>query len=77
MKYRAKIESVQKNPEKLLKAFSPELKNPKVDRSDFIIKKTKNSVVFEIDAMDGVALRATSDSIIKLLIVYEKTGNIK
>jgi len=63
------------DPEKLYSCFKPELVDKK--RSDFEIKKKKNYLLFEIEAEDSVALRATMHGITKLLIVYEKVNKVK
>ncbi|MBD3248932.1 hypothetical protein GF336_02700 [Candidatus Woesearchaeota archaeon] len=62
-------------PEKLIDCFKPEIK--KGDRSKFDIKENERSVVFEVSAKDSTALRATLNSISKLLIVYEKINEVK
>ncbi len=77
MEFHAKIEAVDEHPEMLLAAFSPELKNPKADRSGYGVSRQGNRVVLDFSANDAVAMRAAADSIIKLLIVYEKTGKVK
>ncbi len=46
-------------------------------RSSLKIKKQKNDVVFDIKADDATALRATLNTVLKLLIVYEKSRKIK
>ena len=76
MTYSAKIR-VNQNPEIIYKSFISESKSLKTDRSNYIIKKYKNYVEFEIEAKDSVALRATFNSIIKLLTVYEKINKLK
>lgn len=45
-------------------------------RSSLKIKKKENKVIFDVEAQDAAALRATLNTVMKLLIVYEKTGNI-
>ncbi len=46
-------------------------------RSSLKIKKQKKNVVFDIKADDATALRATLNTVLKLLIVYEKSGKIR
>jgi len=76
MKFHAQIKVEDKKPARLAKAFSAELGNPRKDRSTLRIQQKKGQVLFSIDAVDAVALRAAADSLIKLLIVYEKMGEI-
>ena len=52
-------------------------KNTKTDRSSIKIIKHKNELSIEISAKDLTALRATQNSILKLLVVYEKIRGIK
>ena len=76
MIYSAKIR-VYKNPAIIYKCFISESKTLKTDRSNYNIKKYKDYVEFDIKAKDSVALRATLNSITKLLSVYEKIGGLK
>jgi tRNA threonylcarbamoyladenosine modification (KEOPS) complex Pcc1 subunit len=73
MNYKAEIK-VYGDPEKISKCFEPET-NEK-NRANFSLKKEKDHVLFEINAKDSVALRATLNSITKLLTTYEKVENI-
>ena len=59
-----------KDPEKLFRIFKPEIS--KKDRSGFGLHIEKDCLRFVVDAEDSVALRATLNSITKLLTVYEK-----
>ena len=47
------------------------------ERSNFSIKKSKGKVIFEINANDAVAFRATTNMITQLLTVYEKMRKLK
>ncbi len=76
MKYSASI-IVKGNPGNIYKCFFPEAKHLKSNRSDYKIEKNKEGVLFKISADDSVALRATLNSITKLLTVYEKLEKIK
>ena len=76
MIYSAKIR-VYKNPAIIYKCFISESKSLKTDRSNYTIKKYKDYVEFDIKAKDSVALRATLNSITKLLTVYEKIEKLK
>jgi len=69
MKLSAAIK-VYGDPKEISACFEPELADKK--RSNFKIIKKENYVLFDIDAEDSVALRATFNSITKLLTVYEK-----
>ena len=70
MSYEAVI-LVHKDPGLIAKCFEPEQKKIK-DRSQYTIKKHKNSVEFSIKAKDAVALKTMMNSIIKMLEVIEK-----
>jgi tRNA threonylcarbamoyladenosine modification (KEOPS) complex Pcc1 subunit len=63
------------SPEEIYGCFQPEQKEQ--DRSRFRIKKEKDGVLFLIESNDSIALRATLNSITKLLTVYEKLENGK
>ena len=69
MKYEA-IVRVKGDSEVMYKAFLVE--KGKFARSSFDIKKKDDVVEFVIEAEDPTALRATLNSITKLLSVYEK-----
>ncbi len=77
MKFKATIEILDCDSDKFLAAFAAELKNPKNDRSQYTLTKQKKGVIFKIEAQDPTALRATNDSIIKMVIVFEKMKTIK
>ncbi len=59
----------------LYKCYKPEIK--KGDRSSFTIRKTKEGVEFNIEAKDDTALKAVTNSIFKLFIVYNKLRKVK
>lgn len=69
MNYVAQIR-VYGDADKIARAFEPEIN--KKDRSEFKIEKQKDYVLFDISAKDSVALRATLNSITKLLTAFEK-----
>ena len=75
MIYNAEIE-VKEDPEVLERVFSAE-KFKKEERSRFTIKKEKSKLIFFVEANDSVALRATLNSITKLLKIYEDLKSIK
>ncbi|MBW3003378.1 hypothetical protein KY328_00850 [Candidatus Woesearchaeota archaeon] len=69
MKYEAVIKVIG-DPEIISKAFMVE--KGKFARSGFDIEKQSDSVRFVVVAEDPTALRATLNSITKLLTVFEK-----
>ncbi len=75
MKLCAKI-IVDKDIAKIEKLFLPELKDAKKSRSSYTLVKDEGELVFDIVADDSVALRATLNSITKLLTVYENMKSV-
>lgn len=73
MKYSVALK-VQGDVEKIAKCFEPEM--AKKDRAEFKLRKEKDYVLFEIEAKDSAALRATFNSVTKLLTVYEKIEQV-
>lgn len=73
MKYSALLK-VYGDSGKIAECFEPELN--KKNRAGIKLTKKENFVLFEIDAKDSVALRATLNSITKLLTVYEKIEKV-
>lgn len=69
MKYSSTIEL--EADEKLIKCFEPEDKVK--NRSSYTIVKDGNKIKFNVEAEDSIALRATLNTITKLLTVWEKT----
>ena len=55
--------------DRIFKCFKPEIQDNK--RANFKLSKVKDCVIFDIESEDSVALRATLNSITKLLTVYE------
>jgi len=74
MKLKAEIKAFG-DPEVIYDCFKSEQKEQ--DRSRFQIKKEKDGVLFLVEANDSIALRATLNSITKLLTVYEKVRSVK
>ncbi|MBW2992208.1 hypothetical protein KY345_03250 [Candidatus Woesearchaeota archaeon] len=70
MRILANLTVYDNDPEKIFRVFQPEIS--KKDRAGFEIIKEKNHIKFLVEAKDSVALRATLNSITKLLTVYEK-----
>ena len=56
----------------LFKAFHAEKQREKQDRSSYSLTQKQKLCVFTITAKDPVALRASTNSIIKLAIVHDK-----
>ena len=72
MDYKAKITvATGKLTDKVYRCFVPET-DVKTERSSFTLKKQKECIVFDVSAKDAVALKATLNSISKLLTVFEK-----
>ncbi len=71
--YHSTIEVRAGDSASLLKAVEAELKSgAKRDRSSFTVRKDGEKVIFDIEASDATALRATLNSLTQLLSVYEK-----
>jgi tRNA threonylcarbamoyladenosine modification (KEOPS) complex Pcc1 subunit len=60
---------------KIYESFQTEINER--DRSKLNIKKEKDHVLFEVNAEDPVALRATLNMITKLLTIYEKIDRLE
>lgn len=67
---------VKGDAKELYKCFIPE-RRLKEDRATLKITKLRGKLQFKIEAKDSVALRATINSVTKLLSVYEKMKAIK
>ncbi len=57
--------------------IKPDLQKAERARSAIKISKKEGRTIVEIDAEDAVALRASVDSIVQLLRIYEKMGGVK
>lgn len=75
MNYKATLEAFG-DCKKIMAAFEAEEKRNE-DRSSLNIREEKEKIIFDIQAKDSVALRATLNNITKLLTVFEKMENIK
>ena len=64
------------NKKELSKLFSTELDNIKSERSSFEINSKKDKFTITIKAKDSTSFRAISNSISKLLTIYEKTDEV-
>ena len=60
----------------LEKLFVPELKALNMARSTCKMKKNNDSLVFDVEANDSVALRATLTSITKVVTVFENAKEV-
>ena len=74
MKYKIEI-SAEGDSEILYNCFLSEASDK--DRASIKITREKNSVRFKIEAKDATALKASANSIIKLLEVHEKLKDVK
>ena len=74
MRYKSSI-IVYDGAKDLIKALklNDDAKN---DRSSIAVRKEGDNLVIEIVAKDAVALRAAVNSMTKLLVVFDKAGNI-
>ena len=57
--------------------LGPDLQKADRARSTIRLSKKDNKVLVEIESEDAVALRASVDSIVQLLKVYEKIGGVR
>ena len=71
MKFEAKLNVSDKL---IYDVFLPDIE--KRQRSSVKLKKNKTGVEFHIIAEDVVAFRATTNSLLKLMLVYEKVKSI-
>ncbi|MBI4150037.1 hypothetical protein HY488_01390 [Candidatus Woesearchaeota archaeon] len=74
MNYDAAI-TVQGNISALREAIKTEAKE--MARSSITINEKKGKLVLRVSAKDATALRASTNTILKLLIVHEKMAAIK
>lgn len=58
----------------LKKCFDAELGSMQTARSAVVMHQTKDIIQFSVTAHDATAMRATLNSITKLLAVFEKAG---
>lgn len=75
MRYTAEVKAYG-DADAISKCFEPEIEK-KQNRSRLDIKKKDDHVIFNVEAEDSVAMRATLNSITKLLTVFEKTEKMK
>ena len=73
MKLRASIKAYG-NPKDIAACCKPDMDDQK--RSNITITEQEDHVVFDVQAEDATALRATVNAITKLLTVYEKAEKI-
>ncbi len=75
MKYNARI-SVKGDAALIKKVFASEDTRIK-EKASYEVKKTRDSIYFDIHAEDSVGLRTALNSITKVLTVIEKTREIR
>jgi tRNA threonylcarbamoyladenosine modification (KEOPS) complex Pcc1 subunit len=66
---------VSKDVDALEKLFMPEDKT--LNRATYNIKKTNNQLIFDIKADDAIALKTAFNTITKVLLIWEKTAQVK
>lgn len=69
--------TVKGDPDTLTKLFAAEDHELSNNRARYTIASQEESIRFDIEADDAVALRAVLNAITKTLEVFEKMGNIK
>jgi len=72
MNLKASISVTSSNINQLQSCLAVEIPAMQTKRSSVKLKKTKNTITFNITSKDPVALRATLHGITKLLTVFEK-----
>ncbi len=77
MKLTANITVTTPQVQMLRRCFDVELASMQTQRSSVQIHTTKESMQFSISATDSTALRATLNTITKLLTVFEKAAETK
>lgn len=74
MKYNLVLTIDTKNPDKFFQIVNSE--GGRKDRSEIKVRKAEQKVIFNISAGDPVAMKASVNLILKILIIYEKTENL-
>ncbi|MFA6888567.1 MAG: KEOPS complex subunit Pcc1 [Candidatus Woesearchaeota archaeon] len=72
---KAEIYVTSKDVHSLKRCFDAEIATMQTLRSTVAIHTTKDTIQFSVTATDATALRATLNSITKLLSVFEKVKN--
>jgi tRNA threonylcarbamoyladenosine modification (KEOPS) complex Pcc1 subunit len=75
MDYKTRL-TIKKDADMIYGYIKPEMKNLSRDRCTLKIKKTKDSLVFEISAKDITSLKASSNSIINSIEIFNKTKDL-
>ncbi len=75
MKLTADIYIATQQLQALKRCFDAEIHGMQTQRSTVTVHTTKETMHFAITAKDSTALRATLNTITKLLTVFEKAGN--
>ena len=74
MKYHLVLSFETKEAEKVFRICR--LDTGKKDRANIKISKSSNKILFEVNAKDSIALKASINSVIKGLTIYEKTKEL-
>ncbi|MBR9699474.1 hypothetical protein GOV09_03405 [Candidatus Woesearchaeota archaeon] len=72
--YHLALDFHTKDADKLFKVIKVEA--DKKDRSELKIEKKKDKIIFIIDAADATALRASANTVIKILQIIEKAKKL-
>ncbi len=75
MKITAEVFVTSEQVPALKRCFDAELESMQTQRSTVSVHSTQNTMQFSVTATDATAMRATLNSITKLLTVFEKAGN--
>jgi tRNA threonylcarbamoyladenosine modification (KEOPS) complex Pcc1 subunit len=74
MKFAAEITLTADNIPALRQCFDAEIPSMQSSRSTVQVHTTRNTLQFSVTAQDATALRATVNSITKLITVFEKAS---
>ncbi|MCK5282044.1 MAG: hypothetical protein KAK00_01420 [Nanoarchaeota archaeon] len=74
MKYNLVLAVDAENPEKLFQIIQPEINKKK--RSEIKVKKEKQKIILEVSAIDAIALKASTNLLLKILEIYEKSKEL-
>lgn len=77
MKLTANISVTTPRVYTLKRCFDAEIASMQTPRSAVAIHTTKETMQFDVSAIDSTALRATLNTITKLLTVFEKAAEIE
>ncbi len=77
MRFTATITVQDESAEELYKVSLPEIQQSDRERTHTEISHTKDQVVFNIQAKDPIALKAITNTIIKIITVFDKMKTIR